>query len=62
VVEGVTGLLVPAHAVAPLAAALARLAADAGLRAAMGAAGRARAVDLFDEAKAIARTLDLLGL
>ncbi len=62
VVEGVTGLLVPAHAVAPLAAALARLAADPGLRATMGAAGRARAVDLFDESKAVARTLDLLGL
>ncbi len=62
VVDGVTGLLVPTHAVAPLAAALARLVADPALRAAMGAAGRARAEERFDEAKVIARTLDLLGL
>ena len=39
VVPGVTGLLVPPRQVAPLAEALARLAADAGLRAAMGAGG-----------------------
>ena len=57
-----TGLLVPPRAAEPLAAALARLAADPALRAAMGAAGRARAEERFDEAKVVARTLDLLGL
>ena len=49
VVPGVTGLLVPPRQVAPLAEALARLAADAGLRAAMGLAGRERAIALYDE-------------
>lgn len=60
VVDGATGLLVPPASAAPLAAALTRLAADAPLRAAMGAAGRARALDLFDEAKVLARTVALL--
>jgi len=62
VVDGVTGLLVPPRQVPPLAAALDRLVRDAALRAAMGEAGRARALDLYDEAKVLARTLDLLGL
>ncbi len=62
VVDGETGLLVPPGQVAPLAAALARLAADPALRAAMGAAGRARACELYDEARVVSRTLDLLGL
>lgn len=62
VVEGETGFLVPPMAVAPLAAALQALASDAPLRARMGAAGRARALDRFDEAKVVGRTLDLLGL
>lgn len=62
VVHGETGYLVPPMQVAPLAAALARLAADPALRGRMGAAGRARALERFDEAKVIARTLDLLGL
>ena len=62
VVDGVTGLLVPRGEVAPLARALAHLAANPDLRAAMGAAGRARALDLYDERKVVARTLDLLGL
>ncbi len=60
VVEGQTGLLVPPGTVAPLAAALTRLAADPALRRVMGAAGRARALDLFDEAKVLARTVALL--
>ncbi len=62
VVPGQTGLLVPPMQAAPLADALARLAADPALRARMGAAGRARALDRFDEAKVVGRTLDLLGL
>ena len=62
VVHGETGLLVPPRQAAPLAAALARLAADPALRARMGAAGRARAAELYDEARVLARTLDLLGL
>ncbi|WP_431285996.1 glycosyltransferase family 4 protein [Humitalea sp. 24SJ18S-53] len=62
VVPEETGLLVPAMQTAPLAAALARLAADPDLRARMGAAGRAIALDRFDEVRVTARTLDLLGL
>ncbi|WP_048863445.1 glycosyltransferase, partial [Acidisphaera rubrifaciens] len=62
VVEGATGYLVPPRSIAPLAAALGRLIADPGLRACLGAAGRARALERFDEARVIARTLDLLGL
>jgi len=62
VVDGVTGLLVPPRQVEPLAAALARLAADPALRAAMGVAGRDRALALYDETKVVTRTLDLLGL
>ena len=62
VIAGETGLLVPAHDVPALAAALSLLTADGELRARMGAAGRARAAEVFDERKVIARTLDLLGL
>jgi glycosyltransferase involved in cell wall biosynthesis len=62
VVDGQTGYLVPPMQEAPLAATLSRLAADPALRAGMGAAGRARALDRFDEAKVIGRTLDLMGL
>jgi glycosyltransferase involved in cell wall biosynthesis len=45
-----------------LAQALGRLVADRGLRARMGAAGMARARLLYDEARVVSRTLDLLGL
>lgn len=62
VVQGETGFLVPPAAVAPLTGALARLAGDPALRARFGEAGRARARQRFDEAKVLARTLDLLGL
>ncbi|HTR18331.1 MAG TPA: glycosyltransferase family 4 protein [Acetobacteraceae bacterium] len=62
VMEGETGLLVPPRRVPELAAALARLAGDAALRARMGAAGRERAVALYDETRVVERTLDLLGL
>lgn len=60
--DGETGLLVPPASVEPLAAALRRLAADPSLRARMGAAGRALALERFDEGKVVGRTLDLLGL
>jgi glycosyltransferase involved in cell wall biosynthesis len=62
VVAGETGLLVEPRDAAPLAAALARLAADEALRTAMGEAGRARACALYDEARVVSRTMDLLGL
>lgn len=62
VVPGETGLLVPVRDPAALAAALNRLAADPDLRARWGSAGRTRALDLYDEAKVIARQIDLLGL
>ena len=60
VLEGVTGLLVPAGSVGPLAAALRRLVGDAGLRAAMGAAGRERALQLYDEGVVVGRVVELL--
>ena len=60
VVAGETGLLVPPAAVAPLAEALTRLAADPALRARLGTAGRARALERFDEVKIVSRTIDLL--
>ena len=62
IVDGLTGLLVPPGTVAPLAAALAHLAADPDLRARMGEAGRLRALDLYTEHAVVERTLDLLGL
>jgi glycosyltransferase involved in cell wall biosynthesis len=60
--NGRTGLLVAARQAAPLAVALARLVGNPALRAAMGQAGRARAMTLFDEATVVGRLLDLLGL
>lgn len=62
VVDGDTGLLVPVRDTAALAGALGRLVAEAGLRARMGAAGRARALELYDESKVIARQIEALGL
>ena len=62
VVDGLTGLLVPPFTVAPLAAALNRLVANPAERAAMGEAGRQRAMARYDEAAVVGRTLDLLGL
>jgi glycosyltransferase involved in cell wall biosynthesis len=61
VIDGETGFLVPAMQAAPLGEAIGRLVADAGLRARMGEAGRGRALALYDEARVVARTLDLLG-
>ena len=60
VVDGQTGLLVPVCDPKTLAAALSRLAGDAALRAKLGAAGLARARDLYDETKVVARQLDLI--
>jgi glycosyltransferase involved in cell wall biosynthesis len=62
VVPEVTGLLVPPASVAPLAAALRRLTVDPAMRAAMGDAGRLRALELYDESKVLARTLELLEI
>jgi glycosyltransferase involved in cell wall biosynthesis len=60
VVAGETGLLVPPATARPLAAALSSLVADKELRARMGAAGRARACALYDEARVVARTVSLI--
>jgi glycosyltransferase involved in cell wall biosynthesis len=58
----VTGLKVPPGDATALGAALGRLARDPARRARMGEVGRQRALDCYDEAKVLARTLDLLGL
>lgn len=57
--DGIDGRLVPARSVAPLAAALAELAADPQLRARMGAAAREHVEGELSLAQVIARTLDL---
>jgi glycosyltransferase involved in cell wall biosynthesis len=62
VADGVTGVSVPPGDAAALGAALGRLVRDPALRGRMGEAGRQRAVDCYDEAKVLERTLDLLGL
>lgn len=62
VVDGETGLLVPPATTASLAEALRHLAADPAMRARMGAAGRDRAVALYDETAVVGRTLDVLGV
>lgn len=62
VVPDQTGLLVPALDTEALAAALQTLVAAPDLRARMGAAGLARARELFDERIVTARQLDHLGL
>lgn len=62
VVPEVTGLLVPPGDAPALAAALRRLVDDRALRERMGEAGRARALERYDEGRVLARTLDLLGL
>jgi glycosyltransferase involved in cell wall biosynthesis len=66
VVDGETGLFVPPKDAPALAAAIARLAADPALRAAMGRAGRNRVEAFFDQRKQTDAILavyrELLGL
>jgi glycosyltransferase involved in cell wall biosynthesis len=62
VVQGETGLLVPVRDEAALRRALARLIEAPDLRARLGAAGRRRALGLYDERLVIARQLRTLGL
>ncbi len=59
VVDGETGILVPAADPQALAGALERLLADVELRRRLGAAGRARALRLFDTPRYRAAHLDL---
>ncbi len=56
--DGRNGILVPVRDAAALAAAITRLATDSGLRAEMGAAGRAKALRDFDERRCIDITLE----
>jgi glycosyltransferase involved in cell wall biosynthesis len=62
VIHGETGLLVPVRNRQALASALQRLAGDATLRTQFGDASRHRALDLYDEAKVIARQVEILEL
>ena len=62
VVPGETGMLVPVNDSAALAQALRKLVSDPELRSAMGQAGRARALDLYDEELVIQRQIEVLGL
>jgi glycosyltransferase involved in cell wall biosynthesis len=57
VVAGETGLLVPARDAAALARALLELVDDAMARSRMGAAGRARALALYDESRIVAHQI-----
>ncbi len=60
IVEGETGFLVDQGDVDAMAVAMGRLAADPGLRTAMGAAGHARAAALFDAHDLARRAEDIL--
>ena len=60
VVDGQTGLLTPVRDAGALARALMQLSADAALRQRLGAAGRARALQLYDETRVVARQIDAL--
>jgi glycosyltransferase involved in cell wall biosynthesis len=60
VVEGVTGLLVPPRDVDALARAIAKILSNGGLAPRMGAAGRARVLERFDERALIAREVEII--
>ncbi len=62
VVAGETGLLVPVNDTKSLADAIRSLAGDSERRKKMGETGRRRALELYDEAKVIARQMARLGL
>ena len=62
VIDQETGMLVPVADVSKLAEELSRLATDPALRASMGAAGLARAREIFDESEIIAHQIALLEL
>jgi alpha-maltose-1-phosphate synthase len=60
VVHGATGLIVPPHDDAELAAALARLVSDRDLRVGMGMAGRKRVLERFDARRTTAQLIEAL--
>ena len=62
VVDGETGFLVGVNEPDALASALSELVESAAKRKKMGAAGRARALELYDERKVVARQIKALGL
>ncbi len=62
VVEGVSGLLVAEHDIDGMARALDRLLDDESWRAALGAAGRARACERFTASQSIAALRQFMGL
>jgi glycosyltransferase involved in cell wall biosynthesis len=62
VVDGESGLIVPVRDARALAAAMIRLAASPTLLARLAAAGRARAVELYDAHEVAASVLAVLGL
>jgi glycosyltransferase involved in cell wall biosynthesis len=59
--DGVDGIVIDPTDAAGLAAAVVQLARDPGRRAAMGAAGRERALELFDATRMAAETWELLA-
>ena len=62
VIDGETGFLVTLRDPAAIASALCVLVGDAQKRSDMGAAGRKRAMALYDERRVIARQVETLGL
>jgi len=61
VCDGVTGRVLPARAIDLLARAVCELAADASMRAAMGAAGRARVLRRFDGRQQVDRIAEVMS-